>query len=105
MHAPQSSAPPQPSPAGPQVKPRSEHFFGTHVIVDDPHFEGVPPPPHVSGNVHVPHDKLPPQPSPAGPQAMPRAGQVVGVQIGPASGPLSGGTKTPHVLGLPPAPQ
>jgi hypothetical protein len=68
-HVPQEAInPPQPSPAGPQLKPMSAQVFGLHVGALVPHVEGVPPPPHVAGDVHEPQSSDPPQPSPAGPQ-------------------------------------
>jgi hypothetical protein len=68
VHVPQDSEPPQPSPAGPQLNPRSRHVFGLQMGVLVPHTDGVPPPPQVAGAVQVPHESEPPQPSPAGPQ-------------------------------------
>lgn len=41
---------------------------------------GVPPPPHVCGDVQVPQVRVPPQPSEIEPQFLPWAAQVVGVQ-------------------------
>jgi hypothetical protein len=71
---------PQFSPAGHVVK------FGVQ-----PHWLGVPPPPHVFGAVQRPHRTTPPQPSPTKPQLSP-AGQVMA--------PVQ-----PHWLGVPPPPQ
>src|SRR5438067_1539279 len=64
LHLPQLSAFPQPSPAGPHVKPRLPQVAGVQVLV--PHLPG-PPPPHVSVPMHGPQSRGPPQPSPAGP--------------------------------------
>ena len=52
-----------------------------------PHTFGVPPPPHVSGEVHDPQVKVPPQPSEIEPQFLPRAAHVVGVQAPPPHAP------------------
>jgi hypothetical protein len=53
---------------------------GVHVGV--PHTLGIPPPPHVWGDVHVPQSSPPPQPSPAGPQLMCWAAQLVLLHVG-----------------------
>lgn len=51
---------------------------GTYRGVYPPHWPGVPPPPHVSGEAHVPHWIKLPHPSPAGPQVMFCCWQVTG---------------------------
>ena len=105
VQVPQESVPPQPSPAGPQLKPRSTQVFGVQMGAGVPHTAGVPPPPHVAGEVHEPHASVSPQPSPAGPQPIFWSVHESGTHA-PPSIPPSGGTKLdPHVLGLPPPPQ
>ena len=74
---PQLSWLPQPSAAGPQLKPRSMHVLGTQV---EPQTPGVPPPPQVWPAGQVPQSSWLPQPSPAGPHWMFCAAHVVGVQ-------------------------
>src|SRR6185436_8199441 len=54
---PQASVPPQPSSLVPQFLPTEAHVFAMQ-----PHTFGVPPPPHVWGNVHAPQLMLLPQP-------------------------------------------
>jgi hypothetical protein len=76
LHGPQSSAPPQPSSAGPQLKPRSAQVFRVHAQTP-----GAPLPPQVAGDMQLPQSSVPPQLSGAGPQLTPRLAQVVGVQI------------------------
>ena len=49
-----------------------------------PHTPGVPPPPHVLGDVQVPQVSVPPQPLDHEPQFFPSAAHVVGVQLEPA---------------------
>ena len=63
----------------------------------DPHWFGLPPPPHVWEPAHVPQSSRLPHPSPVAPQLKPRASQVIGLQV-PASG---GDTHAPatHVSG------
>src|SRR5678816_4709758 len=66
-HAPQSSAPPQPSPTVPQYCPTgSSHFIGTQA--GSPQMLGVPLPPHVAGAVQSPQSSALPQSSPITPQ-------------------------------------
>jgi hypothetical protein len=60
---------PQPSPAGPHIKPSCVQVFGTQawpaskLPPDVPHIPGTPPPPQVAGAVHMPQSIRLPQPS------------------------------------------
>jgi hypothetical protein len=65
MHMPQLRIPPQPSGTVPQFCP------GGHTPIVQPHWLGVPPPPHVCGAMHVPQSTVPPQPLSALPQFWP----------------------------------
>ena len=76
---PQFRFPPQPSPAAPQLKPRSLHVFGLH---------GGPMahllyacPPQTSGAGHVPQVMAPPQPSPFVPHSKPWSPHVRGMHF------------------------
>ena len=69
VHVPQSMVSPQPSAAGPQLKPRAAQVFGVQIAW--PHRPAVPPQPQVSGGVHEPHWMTLPQPSPVGPHVSP----------------------------------
>ena len=46
----------------------------------NPHWFGMPAPPHEAGKVQVPQDSVPPHPSGMDPQFAPSAAQVVGTQ-------------------------
>jgi len=67
VHVPQERLPPHPSPAGPQLMPRSAQVFGTQAEAP-PHTLLLPPPPQVSGDLHVPQLSMLPHPSPWTPQ-------------------------------------
>jgi hypothetical protein len=92
---PQSSAPPQPSPAGPHWMFCAAHVVGTHE--PEPQTPGVPPPPQVSVPVHgLQYAVRPPHPSACWPQTPGNALHVSGVHA-PESG-------APHTLATPPPP-
>jgi hypothetical protein len=69
-------------------------------VAPDPHWYGVPPPPHVSGAAQDPHWTTLPQPSPMYPQAACAVVHVAGMHA-PSASPVG----TPHTLGFPPPPQ
>ena len=58
-------------------------FFpcAAHVVGVQPHTFGVPPPPHVCGDVHVPQLSVPPQPLLTDPQFLPISAQLFGTQM------------------------
>src|SRR5690349_4278874 len=97
MHVPQLRRLPQPSPAGPQVRPRPAHVFGVHVPPPpEPHLLG-PPAPQLCVGLHDPQATNPPQPSAIGPHPTLFALQsatVRGVQP----------VLPPQMLGFPPPP-
>ena len=86
-HVPQSSEPPQPSPAGPHDRFSAEQVSGWHDGA--PHTPGVPPPPQVCGSLQLPQppSMTLPQPSPAGPHEIPCAAHDTGTQFPPSSTP------------------
>jgi hypothetical protein len=100
LQVPHESEPPQPSPAEPQLMPRSPQVLGTQDVMDDPHCEGTPPPPQDSPDGQLPHESVPPQPSPAGPQAIDWSLHVRGEQMAPPSGSVG----VPHSLCFLPPP-
>jgi hypothetical protein len=69
----------------PQLSPAGHDLAGVH-----PHTFGVPPPPHVCGDVHDPQGIVPPQPSGTVPQLSPAGHDRAGVH--------------PHTFGVPPPP-
>src|SRR5687768_10275346 len=75
--------PPHPSPAGPQLTPRSAHVFGTQfvAVVGFTHLLGAFGPPHRWPAGHDPQSGItPPQPSPDGPHSIPCSLHVCGLQ-------------------------
>jgi hypothetical protein len=72
---PHVTVPPHPSGIVPQLLPagQADAVFGVH-----PHAPGVPPPPHVCGEVHVPQLSVPPHPSSALPHFCPAAQACAG---------------------------
>lgn len=104
VQVPQSSTPPQPSAAGPQLKPSFAQVVGVHVGA--PQTPGVPPPPQVAGELQLPQSMRPPQPSPAGPHFSPRSVHVLGVQGVVVGAPhLPETPPPPHVAGAVQSPQ
>ena len=103
VHVPQSSWPPQPSPANPHVKPSFAHVVGVQLgpvsAAEAPPQRLNPPPPQKSDPVHVPQLSGAPQPSPANPQVYPRSLQLLGVHGEP---PSDGVPLRPHRLNPPP---
>lgn len=73
---PQSSRPPQPSPAGPQLTPIIAQVRGVQPMLP-PHWLKRPPPPQVCGAAQSPHWTTPPQPSPMGPHVAPAVAHVI----------------------------
>jgi hypothetical protein len=101
--APQSSRPPQPSPANPQSYPSAAHVVGVQrgppsgaTVSLPPHLLKPPPPQKPGAAQPEPQSTMPPHPSPLKPQVYPSCGQVFATQA-PASG---GGL--PHRLNPPP---
>jgi hypothetical protein len=74
LQLPQFRVPPQPSLTLPQLAPAAAHVTGVQ-----PHWFGVPPPPHDSGALHEPQLRAFPQPSETVPQSAPSSAQVFGV--------------------------
>jgi hypothetical protein len=97
--APQSTTPPQPSATSPHsLAPQSAGVLGVQVPPPgppEPHTLGVPPPPHVCGEVQLPQLTVTlPQPSGCGPHFPRKSAHVFGVQVPPPA--------TAHLLGPPP---
>jgi hypothetical protein len=92
--APHTKVPPQPLLT---LSHRPLHdVTGVH-----PHTLGVPPPPHVSGDVHVPQLRFVPQPFDSEPQLSPTFAQVV-VGLHPQT---FGAPEPPHESGAAQVPQ